>query len=72
MEEAAQGTPWLSRHRAFVVQFGAETAVERGCATGRVEHVASGQTTHFYSLHELLAFIARVLASLRIDSAKKI
>jgi len=28
----------------------------------RVEHVGSGQTTHFQSLEDLLAFIARVLA----------
>ena len=29
---------------------------------GRVEHVVSGQTTHFHSLEELVAFISRVLA----------
>jgi hypothetical protein len=29
---------------------------------GRVEHVVSGQMTHFHSLEELLAFIRRVLA----------
>jgi hypothetical protein len=29
---------------------------------GRVEHVVSGQATHFASLEELLAFIVRVLA----------
>ena len=29
---------------------------------GRVEHVVSGQMTHFHSLDELLAFICRVLA----------
>jgi hypothetical protein len=28
---------------------------------GRVEHVVSGQATHFYALEELLAFMARVL-----------
>ncbi len=39
----------LSVTRAFVVQFRAETAVEQGHLTGRVEHVVSGQTTDFPS-----------------------
>jgi hypothetical protein len=30
---------------------------------GRVEHVVSGQMTHFHSLEELVVFISRVLAS---------
>jgi hypothetical protein len=29
---------------------------------GRVEHVVSGQVTHFHTLEELLAFMRRVLA----------
>ena len=29
---------------------------------GRVEHVVSGQMTHFHSVEELLVFIVRVLA----------
>ena len=37
--------------------------VERGQWVGRVEHVSSGQASHFQSVEELLAFIARVLAS---------
>ena len=32
---------------------------------GRVEHVISGNATHFSSLQELLAFIGRVLVALR-------
>jgi hypothetical protein len=32
---------------------------------GRVEHVVSGQVTHFYSLEELVAFISRVLAGVQ-------
>lgn len=55
----------LSPYRAFVVQFRAETKVARGRYAGRVEHVVSGQATHFQSLEELLAFIARVLATVR-------
>jgi hypothetical protein len=54
----------LSPHRAFVVQFRPKTDVARGCLKGRVEHVVSGQATHFASLEELLAFIGQVLATL--------
>ena len=46
---------------AFVVQFRTETDMGRGRCAGRVEHVVSGQATHFDSLEELLAFMARVL-----------
>src|SRR5262245_12757167 len=58
----------LLPHWAFVVQFRAETEVERGVCTGRVEHVVSGQAAHFQSLEELLAFMARVLATVREQS----
>jgi hypothetical protein len=51
----------LSPHRAFVVQFAEETQLEAGQMVGRVEHVVSGQATHFDSLDALLAFLARVL-----------
>jgi hypothetical protein len=55
----------LSPYRAFVVQFRAETNIEEGHCTGRVEHVVSGQATHFASLEELLAFVAYILATMR-------
>jgi hypothetical protein len=55
----------LSVHRAFVVQFRADTVVEQGYLTGRVEHVVSGQATDFQSLETLLAFMARVLRAER-------
>jgi hypothetical protein len=55
----------LSPRRAFVVQFRAETAMEQWRFVGRVEHVVSGQATHFHSLEELLAFMAHILASVR-------
>ena len=61
MKQKGEGKPPLSVHRAFVVQFREETDVERGCLEGRVEHVTSGQATHFHSLEELLAFMGRVL-----------
>jgi hypothetical protein len=53
----------LSPYRAFVVQLREQADVEHGQWAGRVEHVTSGQTSHFQSLEELLAFITRVLAS---------
>jgi hypothetical protein len=61
----------LSPHRAFVVQFRAETVVEQGCCTGRVEHVVSGQTTHFDSLEGLPGFIAQVLATVRAPPRRR-
>ena len=55
----------LSPHRAFVVQFYAETELAQARCAGRVEHVVSGQATHFHSLEELLAFFIRVLMTVR-------
>jgi hypothetical protein len=55
----------LSPHWAFVVQFRVGTDVKKGRFAGRVEHVVSGQATHFHSLEELLAFIGRVLTQVR-------
>ena len=51
----------LSVHRAFVVHLRTSSNVARGPIEGRVEHVVSGQSTHFDSLEELLAFMAQVL-----------
>jgi hypothetical protein len=62
----------LSPHRAFVVQFRAETEVGQGRFTGRVEHVVSGQATRFASLEELLAFIAQVLATVRVPPPRRV
>lgn len=61
----------LSPHRAFVVQFRAETKVARGRYAGRVEHVVSGRMTHFASLEELLAFIGQVLATVGTSPGRK-
>ena len=52
----------LSVHWAFVVHFRVSTNITQGQIAGRVEHVVSGQSTHFASLEELLAFVAQVLA----------
>ncbi len=50
----------LSVQRAFVVHFRTNSDIARDQIEGRVEHVVSGQLSHFASLEELLAFIARV------------
>jgi len=60
-QQQAEKSP-LSIHRAFVVHFRTNSNVARGPIEGRVEHVVSGQSTHFDSLEELLAFIGRVLS----------
>jgi len=71
VQPPAEAPSALSPYRAFVVQFRAETDVEQGRYTGRVEHVVSGQATRFTSLEELLAFIARVLAAIRAPPPRK-
>ena len=70
--ENLQAESPLSPHRAFVVQFQAETKVARGRYAGRVEHVVSGQATHFASLEELLAFIGQVLATVHASPRRKV
>ena len=60
-QDKARQAP-LSVHCAFVVHFRENNDVAHGQMSGRVEHVVSGQSAHFASLEELLAFIARVLA----------
>ena len=54
----------LPAQRAFLVQVHAAAEVAQGHLAGRVEHVVSGQATHFASLEALLAFMARVLTTL--------
>jgi hypothetical protein len=55
----------LPAQRAFVVQLAATAEVAPGRLAGRVEHVVSGHATHFASLEDLLAFMARVLRQRR-------
>ena len=55
---------------AFVVHVRPGARPEEGRMTGRVEHVASGRTEDFGSLSELVAFLGRVLKSLR-DGAEQ-
>ncbi len=61
MPQHPTGKAPLSVHWAFVVHFRVSSDVARGQIAGRVEHVVSGQSTHFDSMEELLAFIAHVL-----------
>jgi hypothetical protein len=51
----------LPTNRAFVVQLRAQPPGAPLAWDGRVEHVVSGQMTHFHVLEELLAFMRRVL-----------
>ena len=61
MPQQQTGKAPLSVHRAFVVHFRVSTNIAQGQIEGRAEHVVSGQTAHFASLEELLAFVAQVL-----------
>ena len=70
MVSPADNPAHLSVTRAFVVQFRADTGVEQGHLTGRVEHVVSGQATDFEAMETLLAFIARILCAERERSAE--
>lgn len=59
--------PLLPSNRAFVIQLRWDAAVEQGDFRGRVEHLTSMQATHFESVEELTAFIARVVAAQQTD-----
>src|SRR5262249_2813707 len=61
MQPRADTTHPLPAQRAFLVQVHARAEVAQGHLAGRVEHVVSGQATHFASPEELLAFLAQVL-----------
>lgn len=71
MQPDSAGPPSLPAGLAFVVQFRAETDLERGRFVGRVEHVVSGQAARFGSLEELHAFMARVLTEVRRAGADR-
>jgi hypothetical protein len=53
--------PTLPLQRAFVVQVHADAEMAQGEVWGRVEHIISGQATHFQSIEELAHFMVRVL-----------
>jgi hypothetical protein len=54
----------LPAQRAFLVRVHANADAAKGRLAGRVEHVSSGQATHFASPEELLAFMGRVLTDM--------
>ena len=56
-----QPPPSLPTNRAFVLQFRAQPPGAPLSWEGRVEHIVSGQVTHFHAQEELLAFMRRVL-----------
>lgn len=56
--------PSLPTNRAFVVQFRVPDEETHLTQTGRVEHIRTGQTEHFHTLDQLLAFIEQTLISL--------
>jgi hypothetical protein len=60
----------LSVHWAFVVHFRVDSDMARGRVAGRVEHVVSGQSAHFDTLQEPLAFLEQVLTTVRAPSRK--
>ena len=49
--------PALPTNRTFVVQFRPQADVTLPSCEGRVEHLVSGQATHFSSWEHLRAFI---------------
>lgn len=53
--------PTLPSNRAFVVQFRVEESDTQPGCRGRVEHVVSGQATHFQSWEHLQQFMHEVL-----------
>jgi hypothetical protein len=54
--------PTLPTNHAFLVQLRAQSPESPMAWEGRVEHVVSGQVTHFHALEELLTFMQHVLA----------
>lgn len=55
--------PALPSDHVFVVQFRARSRAHRLAAAGRIQHLRTGEATHFDSPEQLLAFTRRVLRS---------
>ncbi len=53
--------PAYPTQRAFVVQIHAEVDVTEGEVRGRVEHIVSGQATHFETIEALAQFMLQTL-----------
>ena len=67
---AAKSSP-LSVHRAFVVQFRAETDAANGRVAGRIEHVSSRQTSSFRSWAEMQTFMSQVLLQVQAKTPER-
>jgi hypothetical protein len=52
---------------AFVIRFHINPELGEEWFEGRVEHVESGQLTHFYSRSELTTFMERVLKEVSVE-----
>jgi hypothetical protein len=61
MKSQLEQHPAFAPARAFVVQFGRETALDTGRIAGRVEHVVSRKAARFQSVDELMACMTEVL-----------
>jgi len=61
MKHQSTPKPVLAPHRAFVLQLYTDAELTSEHLAGRVEHVVSGQTSHFHSVEELLEFMTQVL-----------
>ena len=68
MQPPLERSPPFPPERAFVVQFGRETAVDAGRLVGHVEHVVSRQAARFESLEALVAFLTSVLREVEPSS----
>ena len=55
--------PAYPTQRAFVVQIHAEADMAQGEVRGRVEHIVTGQATHFRTVEALVQFIVQVLTT---------
>ncbi|HEY7711517.1 MAG TPA: hypothetical protein VIG57_15965 [Candidatus Entotheonella sp.] len=55
--------PAYPTQRAFVVQIHTEADMAQGEVRGRVEHIVTGQATHFETVEALVQFIVQVLKS---------
>jgi hypothetical protein len=53
--------PAYPTQRAFVVQIHVEADMAQGEVRGRVEHIVTGQATHFETVEALVQFIVQVL-----------
>ena len=66
MQRTSKADPPLLPDWAFVVQFREGTEMQQGRMEGRAEHIVSGQAARFHSLDELVAFLARILATVHV------